>query len=120
MRVLVADDDVSVRNLVKLALEIKGFDVTAVRNGVEALAQISESETAFQMVILDVTMPKLDGFDTERELRQREGYGETPVLFLTGNNDASVQGLSHAEVLMKPFEIGDLFEVVNRVKGASA
>lgn len=112
MRVLVADDDVSVRNLVKLALEIKGFDVTAVRNGVEALKQIAKSEVAFQIVILDVTMPKLGGFDTERKLRQYERYAETPVLFLTGNNEANADALPYAQLMRKPFEIADLFEAV--------
>ena len=119
MHVLVADDDVSLRNLVKLALEIKGHDVTAVRNGIEVLDQISRSETVFQFVILDVTMPKLGGFDTERKMRQHEGYAETPVLFLTGDNSVSIDGLSHVQMIRKPFEIKDLFDVVNGVRGGS-
>ena len=93
MRLLVADDDVSVRNLVNLALEIRGFDVVSVRNGVEALEMIANSETAFKMVILDVTMPKLGGIDTLRQMRTVIGYEDVPVLFLTGNDDANVDDL---------------------------
>jgi two-component system OmpR family response regulator len=73
-RILVVDDDPAVRSVVKLALERAGYDVTTARDGREAIMRIAASD--FDLVLLDVRLPKLDGLDVVEELRT----SNSPVL----------------------------------------
>ncbi len=85
IRILVADDDEDILNLVALMLEREGYDVVRARDGAEAV------EVAFaarpDLLVLDVMMPKQDGFAVIRALRDETATETTPILLLT----ASVQ-----------------------------
>jgi diguanylate cyclase (GGDEF)-like protein/PAS domain S-box-containing protein len=84
-RVLVADDDPVVRVLAARALEAMGFAVEEVEDGEAALASVERSRP--DLVVLDVEMPRLDGFETCAELRRRPGNRELPILIATGLTD---------------------------------
>ena len=77
-RVLEVEDEPSIRDSIVYALESEGFAVAFTASGAEALAQARA--TAFQLVVLDVGLPDMSGFDVCRELRQ---FSEVPVIFLT-------------------------------------
>jgi two-component system catabolic regulation response regulator CreB len=77
-RVLVVEDEPSIRDSIVYALESEGFRVDWTALGVEALAKAKA--TFFQLVVLDVGLPDMSGFDVCRELRQ---FSEVPVIFLT-------------------------------------
>jgi len=77
-RVLVVEDEPSIRDSIVYALESEGFRVDCTASGVEALAKAKA--TAFQLVVLDVGLPDMSGFDVCRDLRQ---FSEVPVIFLT-------------------------------------
>jgi PAS domain S-box-containing protein len=85
-RALIADDDPVVRMLAARALEALGFRVEEVEDGDSALRSIDRERP--DIVILDVEMPGMDGFETCRTLRLREAGGEIPVLIATGLTDA--------------------------------
>ena len=78
-KILVAEDEESVSSALRLHLERAGFQVVIARDGEEALA-LTDSETP-DLVILDILMPKLDGWEVCRELRKRERY--VPIIMLT-------------------------------------
>jgi DNA-binding response OmpR family regulator len=78
-KLLLVDDEESIISTLKTFLELSGFDVVTARNGVEALAAISQHHP--DLVVLDVLMPHLDGRETLRQLRKREDW--TPVILLT-------------------------------------
>ncbi|MCD9021859.1 response regulator transcription factor [Cohnella silvisoli] len=111
-KILVVDDDPHIRELVKVFLLQEGFEVIEASNGVDALSLL-ETTTA-DMVILDIMMPHMDGWELCRELRE---HYEMPLLMLTakGETTQKVKGfqLGTDDYMVKPFEPAEL---VVRVK----
>jgi CheY-like chemotaxis protein len=108
-RVLVVDDELRVRNLVRLTLETGGFEVETAANGREALEKLAVSEP--DLVVLDLSMPGMDGGAVMDSMRNR-GI-ETPVLFLSAYGAEEARQLHHAEgALAKPFDPNELIEKV--------
>ena len=83
--VLLVDDDEVTLLLTTMALRERGFEVTEVRSGEQALALLADWMP--DIIVLDAMMPGLDGFDTCRELRDMPGFADLPVLMLTGLDD---------------------------------
>ncbi|WP_251198062.1 response regulator transcription factor [Anaerotardibacter muris] len=111
-RVLVADDDAAIVGLVKAVLEPEGFEVTGAASGREAIDALDRE--AFDLVILDVMMPGIDGFETCRQIRQRSNV---PIIFLSAKDEEAdkVVGftLGGDDYVTKPFKPREL---VARVK----
>jgi two-component system response regulator MprA len=107
-RVLVVDDDRRLRDMLRRALESAGYDVDIAEDGGRALAAISGR--TFDLVVLDVLMPGVDGLGVARRLRQRGD--PIPVLMLTARDAVSdrVAGLDAGadDYLVKPFAIDEL------------
>ena len=107
-RLLVVDDDPDVRESLERALRHAGFAVTTAGHGADALASLARSPV--DLIVLDVLMPMLDGFDACRRLRQRGDA--TPVLVLTAKDavDDRVTGLEAGadDYLVKPFALREL------------
>ena len=94
LRILVADDDLTTALLMQAALVRAGFAVTLAADGEEAVQAFAQAP--FDMVLLDVDMPRLDGFAVCRELRRRGGE-ELPILMVTGMDDtASIEAAFEA------------------------
>ena len=112
-RLLVVDDDPDVRDSLRRALGYAGYAVATAVNGADALASVSRSPV--DLIILDVLMPMLDGFDTCRALRERGNA--TPVIVLTARDavDDRVTGLEAGadDYLVKPFALRELLARVN-------
>ena len=110
--ILVVDDDKSIRNLIKVYLENEGFHILEASNGSEALMMLNE--TKFDLVILDVMMPILDGISTC--IKIRESY-VMPIIFLSAKDEEihKIEGLTVGadDYITKPF--GSM-EVIARVK----
>jgi two-component system catabolic regulation response regulator CreB len=79
-RVLVVEDEPSIRDSIVYALESEGFGVDWTASGADALQQLQAQTRNYQLVVLDVGLPDLNGFDVCRELRQ---FSQVPVIFLT-------------------------------------
>jgi two-component system, OmpR family, response regulator RegX3 len=106
-RILVVDDEPSVRESVGYALEQEGFDVTLAANGEEAEGQISDD--SFDLLILDIMMPGKSGLDVCREVR---AHSPVPIILLTAK-DAEVDKVVGLEVgaddyVTKPFSVREL------------
>ena len=84
-RVLVVDDDAGGRRLTRATLKKAGFEVTEAGDGVQALASIRERMP--DLVLMDVSMPEMDGFTACAELRRLPGGGRIPVVMMTGLED---------------------------------
>jgi DNA-binding response OmpR family regulator len=109
-RILLVDDEPEVIRTVGQSLRKVGYDIVTASDGVEALMTIGRH--APDMVILDVSMPRLDGWQVCLSLRSDPHFGTIPILFLTGHAsvDNRIRGL-HAgadDYLAKPFDIGEL------------
>jgi two-component system, OmpR family, response regulator MprA len=112
-RLLVVDDDPDVRDSLRRALGYAGYAVATAANGADALTSVARSPV--DLIILDVLMPMLNGFDTCRALRERGDA--TPVLTLTALDavDDRVTGLEAGadDYLVKPFALRELLARVN-------
>jgi len=106
--IVIAEDDQSVRNALQKILELEGFKVVAVKDGVAALETILMSEPS--AAVIDVMMPFTDGLSVCRELRHRKN--RTPILLLTARAEIGdrVAGLDAGadDYLVKPFSVDEL------------
>jgi DNA-binding response OmpR family regulator len=114
-RILVVDDDENILNLEKTILEQKGFDVTGAAGGAEALKLLAEK--TFDLVLLDVMMPEVDGFTVCRKIKEDPRLKDLPVIFLTakGGGEALAEGFESGAVMYinKPFTTNKLLTIVN-------
>ncbi|MCX6065884.1 MAG: response regulator transcription factor, partial [Chloroflexi bacterium] len=112
--VLIVDDEKPLRDFVRRNLEVRGFNTLTASNGLEALT-IFESQD-IDLVILDIMMPQLDGFDTTRRIRQ---ISSVPIIILTalGEQDDKIKAfdLGVDDYLTKPFGTGELLGRVKAV-----
>jgi CheY-like chemotaxis protein len=112
--ILIADDDASNREVLTYYLRRQGYDVHPVAGGDEALAAIAERR--FQLVLLDVVMPGLDGLEALRLIRVRYAPKELPVILFTGLDapDAleTAGELGANAWLAKPYQLADLLAAV--------
>ncbi|MDD2804857.1 MAG: response regulator [Elusimicrobiales bacterium] len=118
-RILIADDDPDLIDLLESFFRGQGFDVTAKVNGKDAL-QAAESEK-FDLVLLDVMMPYIDGYHVASEISSRLGSEAPKIIIMTSRDTASEKGialLSGAnEVVQKPFSLEDIEAKVKAVLG---
>jgi two-component system response regulator MprA len=108
MRLLVVDDDRALRDVLRRALSLSGYEIRLAENGSEALAEVNGAVP--DAVVLDVGLPDIDGLEVCRLLR-REG-NRVPVLMLTARDAVSdrIDGLDAGadDYLVKPFDIDEL------------
>jgi two-component system KDP operon response regulator KdpE len=112
--VLVVDDETSLRDFVRRNLEVRGYSVLTASNGLEALAIFNTHIVS--LVILDVMMPRMDGLETIRRIRQNS---TTPIIILSalGEETDKIQALNLGadDYLTKPFGVGELLARVQAV-----
>jgi signal transduction histidine kinase len=115
--VLVADDQPTLRRMLRSVLASLGFDVVVAAGGAEALARFRELRGQLRLVILDLTMPDLNGDEVLREIREVDP--ELPVILSTGFAERDVRALldgqKNVELLQKPYELRELVGVVRRM-----
>jgi two-component system, OmpR family, response regulator MprA len=108
MRVLIVDDDRSLREALRRTLTLGGFETVSAGSGEEALAQVADASP--DALVLDVGLPDLDGLEVCRRLR--EAGNRVPVLMLTARDaiEDRIDGLDAGadDYLVKPFDVGEL------------
>ncbi|MGH2779389.1 MAG: response regulator transcription factor [Actinomycetota bacterium] len=118
-RILICDDDPVILRLLQVNLELEGYEVQLAHNGEEAYEAASAEMP--DLVILDIMMPRMDGYQTVEKLKSNEKTASIPVVFLSAKAQQSDvdKGLRYgvADYLTKPFDPGELLEVVQRLIG---
>jgi DNA-binding response OmpR family regulator len=113
--VLVVDDEQRILNFLSSKLRASGYEVLMASNGIEALEQVQAQEP--DLVVLDVMMPKMDGFETLKKLRS---FSSVPVIILSakGSNTDKVKGLDLGadDYLAKPFSPDELIARIEAIK----
>jgi len=108
MKVLIVDDDRSLRDALRRALVLGGYDTVEAASGQEALTRVADASP--DALVLDVGLPDLDGLEVCRRLRQ--GGNRIPVLMLTARDaiEDRIDGLDAGadDYLVKPFDVGEL------------
>ena len=114
-KVLVIDDENDILLIIKSALHEEGYEVVTANNGYDGLALAEDASP--DLIILDIMMPEMDGFEVLQQLKENEKTAQIPVVILTGLSskdkirEALNKGIDY--YIVKPFEYQDL---VSKVK----
>jgi CheY-like chemotaxis protein len=116
-RILICDDDPAILRVLQVNLEIEGYEVLAAQNGEDAV-KVALAERP-DLVILDIMMPRLDGYQACERLKANDDTRDIPVVFLSAKAQQSdiQRGKDYgvADYLTKPFDPMDLLDVVERL-----
>jgi len=116
VRLLVVDDEEMIRKLIRKYAEFEGHEVTEAENGMDAVELVRRNPEAFDMVIMDVMMPELDGFSAAREIRK---VSPMPVLMLSARGEEydRIHGfeLGVDDYVVKPFSPKELMMRVSAI-----
>ena len=114
VRVLIVDDDDSIRDFVSMALGLEGCDVRTARDGRDAL-DVAHAWRP-DLIILDLNMPIMDGWTFRAEQRRSPALASIPVIVTSAGQNLQVRRdvLEPCTYLPKPFERGDLYQVVGQ------
>jgi DNA-binding response OmpR family regulator len=114
--ILVVDDDPNALDIVRTYLEAQGYSVTTASNGTDARARLEECRPV--LVLLDVMMPGMDGWEVARVIKNHPDFGSTRVVMLTARSDFADkhEGLRAGadDYLVKPIQLADLGQRVER------
>jgi two-component system chemotaxis sensor kinase CheA len=117
-RILVVDDTLTSRMLVKNIMEAAGYLVKTAADGVEALAELHAEP--FDMLLADVEMPRMDGLELTRKVREENKFADLPVVLLTSlatkeHRERGVQAGANAYFVKGKFDQSGLLEVIKRL-----
>lgn len=117
MKILLVEDEESVRRFIKVYLEFEGFQVVEAGNGREALEKVREESP--DLVVTDIMMPEMDGIQFYKAMKESEGTRAIPIIVLTVRNSfddvqqAYLTGIE--EYLTKPFDPKLLVEKIHEI-----
>jgi CheY-like chemotaxis protein len=117
--ILVVDDDELVRVALNELLRPEGYEVHLAAGGAEALEKLDQN--GYDLLMLDIIMPEMDGFELCRKIREREDYRDTPIVFLTAKSrdedrDKGIEAGANL-FLSKPISPEKLLQIVSDTIG---
>ena len=118
-RILVAEDDQDIRELIALTLQFHGYEVVSAADGAEALEKVQGDH--FDVILMDVRMPRMTGYEACRRMREMETLSEIPIIFLSAKGQESEikagMEAGATQYILKPFvpEVlaGKIGEILN-------
>ena len=116
-KILIAEDDQDIRELVMLTLQFNGYDVVSANDGAQAIEKAQEDD--FDLILMDVRMPRMTGYEACRQLREMESTRDIPIIFLSAKGQESeIQagmdaGATH--YILKPFAPDALARKISEV-----
>ena len=118
-KIFLAEDEPQIARLIEFKLKKEGYDVTWRENGEEALKAIKADKP--DLILLDIMMPVMDGYEVLRRLKEDENLGDIPVIMLTARAQEKdvVKGidLGAEDYITKPFHPAELLARVKRILG---
>ena len=119
-RVLVVDDSVTTRTLIRSILEAAGYDVEAAVDGQDALDRLHAATEDFALVVSDVDMPRVDGFELTRSIRAEDRHQNLPVVLVTsrGSEQDKAQGVragANAYLIKSQFDQSNILETIEQL-----
>lgn len=120
-RILMVDDDREMVTLGKLILEREGFEVVSAYNGTEGLDVLNESNGSIDLVLLDIMMVGMDGWQVLETIKKSEQHKDLPVIMLTARHyledESETSNYAHLfdDYVVKPFVVRDLLGKINNL-----
>lgn len=119
--VMIVDDSVTVRKVTSRLMERQGWEVVTAKDGLDAVTQLQDIYP--DVVLLDIEMPKMDGFEVLRRVRGDDRLKDLPIIMITSRTGAKhmqqALDLGVNEYLGKPFQEANLFSTIDEVLGGS-
>ncbi len=117
-KILVVDDEPDILLSVGQMLEMSGYEVIRAKDGNECIDKLNELESDPDLIILDIMMPDVSGWDVAAKLKENPKWKEIPIVFLTAKGDTmsvGMGGLAAVDYIVKPFDIKDLVIRVKKI-----
>ena len=116
-KILIAEDEKDIRDLIMLTLQFSGFEVVSARDGAEAVELAPTAK--FDLIMMDVRMPRMTCYEACREIKKMDGMDQIPVIFLSAKGqETEVQENIEAGAVayvLKPFAPDQLIRKINEV-----
>ena len=121
-KVMVVDDETDVLLTISQTLEMYGYEVIKAKDGKDCINKLSELNIVPDLVLLDIIMPELSGWDVAAKIKENPKWKNIPIIFLGTKDDTMSIGMGNLageDYIQKPFDIKDLRLSVDRVLGAN-
>ena len=119
-RILLVDDEADVRKVTKVRLEHEGYDVVVATNGEQAVAR-ANTDLPIHLVLLDIRLPRLNGYEVCRHLKAQSSTASIPILLFTASESQAAHLTDRCievganDWIKKPFRSNELMEKVHRL-----
>jgi CheY-like chemotaxis protein len=112
--VLIVEDDPDLREMMAQLLTLEGFHTAAVANGREALNYLQTGDHPPEVILLDLMMPVMDGWEFRRQQQANPAVADVPVIVLSALDQSRAANVNAAAFLKKPLDFDRLLELVRR------
>jgi len=122
-KIMVVDDEPDILFTVGQVLETSGYEVIKAKDGKECIEKLNELSEIPDLVLLDIMMPEVSGWDVAAKIKENPAWKEIPIVFLTAKGDIMSIGMGNLtaeDYIVKPFDIKDLKERVNKILNKSS
>lgn len=117
-KILIVDDEPDILFTVGQVLESQGYNVIKAQNGKECIEKLKKENKSPDLVLLDIMMPEVSGWDVAAKIKECKEWCEIPIIFLTAKGDTMSIGmgnLSAEDYIVKPFDIKDLKDRIDKI-----
>ena len=117
-RIMVVDDEPDILLTVGQMLEMSGFEIIRAKDGNECINKLHESQSNPDLILLDIMMPNVSGWDVAARIKENPKWKNIPIVFLTAKGDTmsiGMGGLAAEDYIVKPFDVKDLVLRVKKI-----
>ena len=117
-KIMVVDDEPDILFTVGQMLEVSGYEVIKAKDGKECLEKLDELPNNPDLILLDIMMPDVSGWDVAAKIKENPKWSSIPIVFLTAKGDTisiGMGGMASEDYIVKPFDVKDLIVRVNKV-----
>jgi len=119
-KIMVVDDEPDILTTVGQMLELSGYEVIRAIDGKECLKKLNESTTNPDLIVLDIMMPDVSGWDVAAKIKENPEWRNIPIVFLTAKGDTmsiGMGGMASEDYIVKPFDVKDLIIRIQKILG---
>ena len=116
--ILLVDDEPDILFTIAQTLEIFGYNVIKAKNGQECIEKLCEMKVNPELVLLDIMMPEISGWDVAAKIKDNPDWKKIPIVFLTAKGDSMSMGmgnLASVDYILKPFDVKDLKQRLDKI-----
>ena len=116
--ILLVDDEPDILFTIAQTLEIFGYNVIKAKNGQECIEKLCETKENPDLVLLDIMMPEISGWDIAAKIKENPDWKKIPIVFLTAKGDTMSIGMGNltaVDYIVKPFDLKDLEKRLKKI-----